>query len=125
MTSTELKNFAKALDAKEQELTRAVRNREGITVPDDGRHPPDEDTARESTERDLEIRNLNEASKTLREVRAAKTRMEVGGFGVCVHCGKDISTKRLNAIPWAKHCTPCQENADAATNQDFSQTAFA
>ena len=37
------------------------------------------------------------------------SRMELGGFGVCVACGNPISPSRLQAVPWARHCLSCQE----------------
>jgi DnaK suppressor protein len=28
---------------------------------------------------------------------------------VCAECGEAISSKRLDAVPWAKFCVRCQE----------------
>jgi DnaK suppressor protein len=43
-------------------------------------------------------------SKTLKQVRDALKRIENGTFGQCLADGKQISEKRLNAIPWAPYC---------------------
>src|SRR5712692_5912686 len=42
-------------------------------------------------------------------VRAALRREEKGGFGLCVECGEPVQKKRLEAVPWARHCVVCQE----------------
>src|SRR6266481_5083909 len=42
-------------------------------------------------------------------VQAALRREEAGGFGLCVECGAPVQKKRLEAVPWARHCVACQE----------------
>jgi len=42
-------------------------------------------------------------------VQAALRREEAGGFGLCVECGEPVQRKRLDAVPWARHCVVCQE----------------
>jgi RNA polymerase-binding transcription factor DksA len=34
-------------------------------------------------------------------------------YGVCVDCGRQISRKRLKALPWAQRCLSCQREEDA------------
>ena len=41
-------------------------------------------------------------------VRAALRREEDGEFGLCVECGEPVHRKRLEAVPWARHCVVCQ-----------------
>jgi len=47
----------------------------------------------------------------LKLVDAALARLEGKAAGVCVDCGKPISSKRLVAFPWASRCLVCQESA--------------
>jgi DnaK suppressor protein len=47
--------------------------------------------------------------KLLREISDALRRMEHGSYGVCPECEEPISTKRLDAVPWARYCVACQE----------------
>jgi DnaK suppressor protein len=42
-------------------------------------------------------------------VQAALRREEEGAFGLCVECGEPVQKKRLEAVPWARHCVACQE----------------
>lgn len=39
----------------------------------------------------------------------ALVRIEAGGYGECVHCGESVQDKRLEAVPWARHCLRCQD----------------
>ena len=39
----------------------------------------------------------------------ALERIEEGEFGLCVHCGEPMQEKRLEAVPWARHCLRCQD----------------
>lgn len=41
------------------------------------------------------------------EVAAALDRVEAGTYGRCEECGKDIIPERLEALPYARYCTPC------------------
>ncbi|OGF67382.1 MAG: hypothetical protein A2Y62_20980 [Candidatus Fischerbacteria bacterium RBG_13_37_8] len=39
-------------------------------------------------------------------------RIASGSFGFCVACFGAIQKKRLEAVPWARHCIHCQELQD-------------
>ena len=45
----------------------------------------------------------------LRLIDEALFRIEDGDYGKCVHCGQPIQEKRLEAVPWARHCLRCQD----------------
>ena len=45
----------------------------------------------------------------LESIDAALERIEAGKYGKCVHCGQPIQEKRLEAVPWARHCLTCQD----------------
>jgi DnaK suppressor protein len=36
-------------------------------------------------------------------------RIEAGEYGECVHCSEPVLEKRLEAVPWARHCLRCQD----------------
>lgn len=61
----------------------------------------------------LDIAEVQRDVAELRELDAARTRMEAGTYGVCVDCGVDIPTGRLEAYPAAIRCTDCQARAEA------------
>jgi DnaK suppressor protein len=45
----------------------------------------------------------------LESIDAALDRIQAGKYGKCVHCGDPIQEKRLEAVPWARHCLTCQD----------------
>ena len=109
MTTTELNNFKKILQQKQDELERIVRNRDAIAIE---KSADALDEVQHASERELAIRNLDRESNLLRNVRSALRRINEGTFGICLHCEEDISPKRLAAVPWAPFCIQCQEQAD-------------
>ena len=64
------------------------------------------------TARELAIAGLNRESTVRRSVESALLRIQDGCFGTCVHCGSEISRRRLEAVPWTPLCIRCQEAAD-------------
>ncbi|MBT9613855.1 MAG: TraR/DksA family transcriptional regulator [Burkholderiales bacterium] len=54
----------------------------------------------------------------IRDIEAAKRRMQDGVYGVCVDCGADIDLARLNAYPTARRCIECQ----GVHEKQFAQT---
>jgi RNA polymerase-binding transcription factor DksA len=48
------------------------------------------------------------ARTDLAEIDAALFRLAIGSFGVCQRCGRSILADRLEAIPMASLCLPCQ-----------------
>jgi len=45
----------------------------------------------------------------LESIDGALYRIEEGEYGKCSHCGQPIQEKRLEAVPWARHCLTCQD----------------
>ena len=116
MTRTELKNFQTILTARQAELAQAMRKRDGIEIE---RTPDVLDQVQFASERELSTRTLERESMLLRNVRAALDRIADGSFGECLECEEEISQKRLVAMPWAKHCIACQEQADRNSRIQF------
>ena len=45
----------------------------------------------------------------LDSIDAALARIAEGEYGKCINCGEAIQEKRLEAVPWARHCIRCQD----------------
>lgn len=56
----------------------------------------------------------------LRLVEEALDRVHSGDYGVCLACEQPIPAKRLQALPWARYCVPCQE-AIGITQQPYEE----
>jgi DnaK suppressor protein len=109
MTKAELDKMKAILEAKQAELSGALRNRDEIAIE---KAPDALDEVQLAGERELAIRNLDRDSNMLRQIRRALARIADGSYGICLHCEEDISPKRINAVPWAAYCIKCREQVD-------------
>ena len=108
MTQSDLENFRDALRTKQAELTK-TRGLENIVIE---RSADVLEEADYKTAKELAIAGLNRESTVRRSVESALLRIRDGSFGTCVHCGSEISRRRLEAVPWTPLCIRCQEAAD-------------
>jgi DnaK suppressor protein len=60
-------------------------------------------------ELDMVVAALEQQVMRLQE---AVDRFDAGRYGLCDSCGKKIPKARLEFLPWASHCVPCQERRD-------------
>ena len=106
------------LKAKQAELLRGLRNREGIEIQQAAESL---DQIQFAGERDVTIAKLNIDSGILRYVRAALGRISEGRYGTYVHCDEAIGTKRLAAVPWTAYCLECQAAADRGEFEELER----
>ena len=66
------------------------------------------------TEADIEVQEtiLRGARIALGEVESALQRMADGRYGRCEHCGTALPLERLEVLPHATLCMPCQSDVD-------------
>ena len=50
--------------------------------------------------------------KLLLLIEEALGRLDTGTYGTCVLCSQVVQEKRIEAVPWARHCLDCQELQD-------------
>jgi DnaK suppressor protein len=48
----------------------------------------------------------------LNMIDAALKRIQEDEYGVCANRQEEMQQKRLEAVPWAKHCISCQEKME-------------
>jgi DnaK suppressor protein len=48
----------------------------------------------------------------LDRLQIALDRLDAGTFGVCARCEQQVPLTRLQVMPWATHCVPCQSVVD-------------
>jgi len=103
-------SYRERLLAKERELQSGITRagREGRRVAAFGAQDTADEADRCYTKETLFQQSSN-AHDLLMLVKAALRRDEEGEFGVCVECGDAVQAKRLEAVPWARHCVRCQE----------------
>ena len=87
----------------------------------DGREADEEaaqdiaDKATNSYTKEFLFKKSNDDRFILQLIQEALDRMEEGSYGTCVHCGGEMQQKRLDAVPWARHCLDCQEKQEQGT----------
>jgi RNA polymerase-binding protein DksA len=57
---------------------------------------------------DLDQADLSRDAGELREIEAARRRLDDGTYGICADCGAAIDFERLRAEPAAARCVECQ-----------------
>jgi DnaK suppressor protein len=121
MDKKKLEGFKKRLETRQQELRRTVSRTQA-----DGRSA-DEDTAQDIADRaassytkEFLFSQSNNERQLLQMVDKALARIREGSFGECIHCGKEINAKRLEAVPWTRHCIECQEKLEQGLLEETS-----
>ena len=50
--------------------------------------------------------------RLLRQVDVALDKIRLRTYGKCEKCGEEIAIRRLEALPFAEYCIPCQEEEE-------------
>ncbi len=113
MDKKKLETFRKRLETRSQELRHmVVRNQQDGRTVDDEATQDVADRAASSYNKEFLFSQSNNDRQLLNMVDGALARIREGSFGECVSCGKEINAKRLEAVPWTRHCIECQEKAE-------------
>jgi DnaK suppressor protein len=109
MRKDRLAYFKKRLIEKQRQLTEEVgrtalygKDQEDDSIKDLG------DQANTAYTREFFFELGNGDRRLLRDVVTALQKLDDGGFGSCERCSEPISEKRLEALPFARHCIDCQ-----------------
>ncbi|MFC1624136.1 TraR/DksA family transcriptional regulator [Candidatus Omnitrophota bacterium] len=70
------------------------------------------DMASDSYDRELSLNIASGEQEIIYKIDEALKRIEEGKYGKCLTCSKKIPVKRLNALPYAKHCIQCQSQEE-------------
>jgi len=117
-----LKTNPKTMDQKTQRLFRTKLERKKSEMLEarakTRRHgqEADADTAQDiadqassASTKDFLLSLSSTERETLRLVDEALERLRQKRYGTCLICEEDMHRKRLEAVPWARHCLRCQE----------------
>lgn len=116
-----IQNLQRALVAKANELRSAQISKDEIAIE---RNAELLDEIQRTSDREIAMASLTLNWNTAAQVASALQRIKTGEYGICADCDEPISERRLNAIPWAKLCIRCQEQADLRTEQiEWSEAA--
>ena len=122
MDKKKLDYFKKKLETRQQELRRTVTRTE-----QDGRSADEDSTqdiadkAASSYNKEFLFHQSNNERQLLQMVEGALSRIREGNFGECISCGQEINPKRLEAVPWTRHCIECQEKLEQGILEEQSR----
>jgi len=110
MDAKKFEHYRKKLLEKKDELFQAVSKTEqyGREADEDSTQDIADKAANSYTKEFLFSQSSNERF-ILQLVNEALGRVEKGTFGYCISCENEIQQKRLEAVPWTRHCISCQE----------------
>ena len=114
LTKTQVSKLEHELDKQYKTLLEEVRgalekseNQQYVELID--RAPADSgDQATGDALADLNLAIIDRHVQEIRDIEAARVRIEEGRFARCVDCSGDIGFERLLAYPTAKRCFACQ-----------------
>ncbi len=120
---SKFENYRRILEKKAEDIRRSMSAQKVAQLVARQDHVSDEgDLSQQSHEEWIFLNRNTLDMKLLREVQDALHRIEVGTYGTCHECEEPISSKRLDAVPWAKFCVKCQELVAArAENEAFEE----
>ncbi len=113
MEKRKAEQYRKRLVAKQEELLRMVSKSEK-----DGRQVDEDitqdiaDKAANSYTKEFLFHQSDDNRRILQLVTEAMERIKDGTYGFCVVCQEEVQAKRLEAVPWARHCIECQEKQE-------------
>jgi DnaK suppressor protein len=114
MEKEKLEHYRKLLEERRNHLRESVARSE-----EDGRAAQTEDSAQDiadrassSYQKEFLFAQSNNDRQFLRMVEHALSNISEGSYGDCEQCGNAINQRRLDAVPWARHCISCQEKLE-------------
>lgn len=111
MNKKEIQKIRKTLVEKKDDLLSVVKSKKERDL-NDVEVGDEVDSASQNVEKEM-LFELNDNEKVILDaIESALRRIEKGSFGLCESCGKKITEKRLNAIPWVRYCIDCQSSAE-------------
>jgi RNA polymerase-binding transcription factor len=113
MDKKHLEYYKKKLQARREELLKNIaRTEEEGRLADDDPTVDLADKAANSYTKEFLFGQNNTDRSTLQLIDAALERIKNNTYGQCEYCDAELQQKRLDAVPWARHCTRCQEKEE-------------
>lgn len=121
-------HFGQLLAAREAELRAALDTGNPKELADEqpgnGEVRDFKDLAERESRFDMAALEEARIENELSQVLAARRRLKDGSFGQCLECGKPMELLRLEAMPAAAFCVPCQAAGEPTTPGHPNQAAF-
>jgi DnaK suppressor protein len=110
MDSKKLEHFKQILSTQLRDRTEQVNDDRAAAIDSiDGDAKDVVDKSQQDVNQELALQLGERASKMIAEIDQALQRIDDGTYGICERCGKEISERRLEAVPTARYDAACQE----------------
>jgi DnaK suppressor protein len=110
MDKRKVKTFRDKLLARREGLVGQVQQAELYSRERDAEATQDPaDMAANAYTKELLVSMSDNDRQLLNLIDEALERIEDGEYGNCVRCEEPLPDKRLEAVPWARHCVRCQD----------------
>jgi len=117
LTAAQLETLNEHLEARRREL--AVQIREALAASEHQHYRDLAGTVTDSADEaladalvDVETALIDRDVQALRDIEAARERLKLGAYGICIDCGDAVDYARLLAYPTAKRCVRCQRQRE-------------
>jgi DnaK suppressor protein len=112
MKDQDLKSFKMLLENDLHRLLNQADDSMLDLLNKDSNAPDLLDRAALESERDYTIRIRDRESRLIKKIRQSLEDIENGTYGICQRCGEEISIRRLQARPVARHCIDCKSRME-------------
>ena len=113
MDKKKAESYKKRLLERREELLKAVSQSTQDGREADGDSTQDvADKAANAYTKEFLFHQSDDNRRTLLLVDEALERVEDGSYGLCLVCNDEVQPRRLDAVPWARHCLECQEKQE-------------
>ena len=110
MDANQLENYKKQLLEQRDRLVGQLNENQRQSFEFGLEEMPDPVDAAVQDRSQTILLSISESERDLiDQIDEALQRIESGDYGECVHCNEAVQDKRLEAIPWARHCLRCQD----------------
>ena len=100
------------VDKMKELLASADNTIQKLKITDDKSADPCDQAAVEAS-KDVELKCRSKEWNLLLDIKETILRIDHGLYGICDHCGRPISKKRLQVAPMSKLCVACQHKIEA------------
>ena len=116
MKAEQIESFKNLLLTKRKEVLERIEHLREVAMEnpaDTGNsssysfHMADQGT--DAMEREKAFLFLSREEKYLQQIERSLHAIDLGEYGICRVCGKDIDPARLEAVPTTRICVPCKQ----------------
>lgn len=111
ITTGEIRRRKAALESKLTELVGLGGRREELQI--DYLADP-LDRVRSSTDREMAVQRFDQQTRLIHDIQSALDKIEDHTYGLYERCEEPMPRRRLDVVPWARFCVPCQAAEEAA-----------